>query len=556
MSNPTVAIYIRVSTLMQADRDSLPMQRKDLVSYSELVLHAASYEVFEDAGFSAKSTDRPAYQRMMELIREKRFTHLLVWKLDRVSRNLLDFASMYEELKRLQVIFVSMNEQFDTSSAMGEAMLKIILVFAELERKITGERVTATMVSRAASGKWNGGTIPYGYSFDGESFSLNEKEAQACRLARDIYMSTHSIGKTLAKLSSLGIVTRQGGPMNGPTLHRILTSPFYRGTLVYNRHTYSQLPATKNPESEWVCVPNHHPAIFTEEEQVQTSSVLASNKHIRHTDKTHSPFQRLVQCGICGTPMYITNGRKLKNGYQSTRYFCHVMRDTHQCTNNATTDTIFGGIVINVVNTILYAKNHVHDIDSPQALSALLMRPKCFSNVSSIGGVQSLFSFLLAYTSGESYQPRAPFDAPAADTGEHLQEEISRLQRALERLQDLYLYSEDSMSKTDYLLQRESILKRIAALKGALPKSQNKEAIFFMASNIYLSSVLGKAEPIDYLSLVSAVDTDVLNDYLSHILDRIVLTMGQVTEIVFVNGLSLTIAYKKPRYFVRPDTAQ
>ena len=88
---------------------------------------------------------------------------MLVWKLDRISRNLLDFAAMYDELKRLGVTFVSKNEQFDTSSAMGEAMLKIILVFAELERKMTAERVTAVMISRAGNGQWNGGRIPFGY---------------------------------------------------------------------------------------------------------------------------------------------------------------------------------------------------------------------------------------------------------------------------------------------------------------------------------------------------------------------------------------------------------
>lgn len=84
---------------------------------------------------------------MMQKIRAGSFSHLLVWKIDRISRNLLDFAEMYEELQSLRVTFVSKNEQFDTSNAMGEAMLKIILVFAELERNMTSERVTATMIS-------------------------------------------------------------------------------------------------------------------------------------------------------------------------------------------------------------------------------------------------------------------------------------------------------------------------------------------------------------------------------------------------------------------------
>ena len=131
-----VAIYIRVSTNHQIDRDSLPMQRQDLISYAKLLLNTEQYVIFEDAGYSGKNTDRPKFQEMMKQLRNGLFTHLLVWKIDRISRNLLDFATMYQELKELGVTFISKNEQFDTSTAIGEAMLKIILIFAELERNM------------------------------------------------------------------------------------------------------------------------------------------------------------------------------------------------------------------------------------------------------------------------------------------------------------------------------------------------------------------------------------------------------------------------------------
>ena len=172
-----VAIYIRVSTHHQVDKDSLPLQRKDLINYSEFILNTKDYEIFEDAGYSGKNTDRPKYQEMMSRIRKGEFSHLLVWKIDRISRNLLDFCDMYEELKKCNCIFVSKNEQFDTSSAMGEAMLKIILVFAELERKLTGERVTAIMMDRASKGLWNGAPVPLGYKWDNKiKFPIPDEE--------------------------------------------------------------------------------------------------------------------------------------------------------------------------------------------------------------------------------------------------------------------------------------------------------------------------------------------------------------------------------------------
>lgn len=125
-----VAIYIRVSTKYQIDKESLPFQRNELPKYAQIVLGVNDYEIFEDAGYSAKNTDRPAYQQMMARIRSGEFSHLLVWKIDRISRNLLDFAQMWDELQRCGVTFVSKNVQFDTSTAIGEAMLQIILVFA------------------------------------------------------------------------------------------------------------------------------------------------------------------------------------------------------------------------------------------------------------------------------------------------------------------------------------------------------------------------------------------------------------------------------------------
>ena len=104
-----VAIYTRVSTDHQIDKDSLPMQRKDLIAYSQLIIGTDDYEIFEDAGYSGKNIARPGFQVMMERVRKKEFTHVLVWKIDRISRNLLDFAQMYAELKKLGVAFVSKN---------------------------------------------------------------------------------------------------------------------------------------------------------------------------------------------------------------------------------------------------------------------------------------------------------------------------------------------------------------------------------------------------------------------------------------------------------------
>lgn len=229
------ALYIRVSTHYQIDKDSLPFQRNELINYAKYALGIDDYAIFEDAGYSGKNTDRPAYQDMMRRIRAKEFSHLCVWKIDRISRNLLDFAAMYDELKKFNCTFVSKNEQFDTSSAIGEAMLRIILVFAELERKLTAERVTSIMYSRANKGLWNGAPIPLGYKWDakGKYPVIDEDTAVVVRYIYDQYEKIHSTMKLSDKLNRENIKSARGGEWTGTTVKGILRNPFYKGTYRY-----------------------------------------------------------------------------------------------------------------------------------------------------------------------------------------------------------------------------------------------------------------------------------------------------------------------------------
>ena len=272
------AIYVRVSTQYQIDRASLPVQREELINYAKYALGISDYVIFEDAGYSAKNTDRPDYQQMMARMRTGEFSHLLVWKIDRISRNLLDFSVMYAELKELGVVFVSKNEQFDTSSAMGEAMLKIILVFAELERNMTAERVSAVFLSRANDGIWNGGKVPFGYAYDKQTktFSILEDEAKTVRLIYALYESSKSLVTVSKALNERGIKTRNGSEWSPTTVHTMLSNPFYSGTYRYNYRNESDphhhVPKKKE---DWILVKNHHPAIVSPEHQAAVELILA-----------------------------------------------------------------------------------------------------------------------------------------------------------------------------------------------------------------------------------------------------------------------------------------
>ena len=211
----TVALYVRVSTGYQVDKDSLPFQKQELRNYCRHVLHIeeSRLEVFEDAGKSGKNTKRPAFERMMAKVKAGLVSHVIVYKIDRISRNLVDFSLMYDDFKYNRVTFISLNEQFDTSSAIGEAVLKIILIFAELERKLTSERVTDIMINRALSGQWNGARMPFGWDWNEEKKMPvhSDKEAPTVRLMYDMYEETRSSCRVRDYFNSHDIATKRGG---------------------------------------------------------------------------------------------------------------------------------------------------------------------------------------------------------------------------------------------------------------------------------------------------------------------------------------------------------
>ena len=339
LSSKKAALYIRVSTHWQIDKDSLPVQREDLINYAKYALGIDKYEIFEDAGYSAKNTDRPAFQQMMARLRTGEFSHLLVWKIDRISRNLLDFAEMYSEIKKLGITFVSKNEQFDTSNAMGEAMLKIILVFAELERNMTSERVTAVMLSRASNGQWNGGRVPYGYDYNKEtrSFTVNDAEASVINLLYDTYEAHNSLLLVARTLNEKGIFPRSSNPWNPTTVSTILKNPFYTGVYRYNYHDESKSGGNTSSkhlkhENDWVMIENHHPAIIEPERQARVASILEQNRRSNkrsskiYTRKNTHIFAGLLYCAYCGGLMQATIDRERSDGYRPSIYACRRKR--------------------------------------------------------------------------------------------------------------------------------------------------------------------------------------------------------------------------------------
>ena len=558
------AIYVRVSTQYQVDRASLPVQRSELVNYAKYALDIPDFVIFEDAGYSAKNTDRPDYQQMMARIRTGEFSHLLVWKIDRISRNLLDFAAMYSELKQLGVVFVSKNEQFDTSSAMGEAMLKIILVFAELERNMTAERVSAVFLSRANDGIWNGGKVPFGYAYDKQTktFSILEDEAKTVRLIYALYESSKSLVTVSKALNERGIKTRNGSEWSPTTVHTMLSNPFYSGTYRYNYRNESDphhhVPKKKE---DWILVKNHHPAIVSPEHQAAVELILASKsygKNQTYQRKNIHAFAGLLTCGYCGSTMAATIDRARADGWRPSVYICSRRRMSNDCQNKYVSDVTLGPFVLNFFANLIKASNSFGKSTSIETLEKKLLRGDTLSIVDHIErpGLEELYNHL---RSGFDEKPFDSLAVNAAEASSDVQErdlllaDKRRLERALKRLNAIYLYGDEEIPGKDFILDRKSITDSLQQIDDRL-KELDAAAVFdvslsddeFMekASQFILTQQLLDKRSVNYEKFIRKIDPRIVKDFLNETVSNFCIKDGLTTSILLKNGIELRFCYK------------
>ena len=557
-----VAIYIRVSTIWQVDKESLSVQRRELTAYAQMILGISDVVVFEDAGYSAKNTDRPDYQQMMSRLRMGEFSHLLVWKIDRISRNLLDFAEMYQELKELGVTFVSKNEQFDTSSAIGEAMLKIILVFAELERNMTSERVTAVMLSRAENGQWIGGRAPYGYSYDKatKELSVDPLQAQVVQRMYAAYEQNQSLIKVCSMLNDEGIVSSSGKNWTPATISAVLKNPFYLGIYVYNVHSDGR-GGKKRPESEWITFEAHHPAIVDKRLYDRVNFLLSRNRRGSvDKPKTYSKvnthiFAGLVVCGSCGANFSATIDRRRADGWRPSIYGCSQRRRNKTvCQNKWISDVTIGPFVFGFISNILRAQKG--SITDPDKLEKKLLLGEPFDLVDHIDreSLVQLSTLFQENTSGIEYKPASVYtNSEKTDSQyEALTARKTKLENALKRLKAAYLYGDDAMSEAEFLSDRNRLLRQLSDIEAKLAEVQKQEPDEMLVSSefqtkasyfLMLKSLTGD-KPFDYEKYIKDADPEIPKAFINTVAYKIEATDGRITAITFKNGITYKFHYK------------
>jgi site-specific DNA recombinase len=229
------AIYTRVSTDQGLDQDfnSLDAQYEASQAYIRSQAHAGwtlRRGKYDDGGFSGGDTDRPALQRLLEDVRAGRIDVIVVYKVDRLTRSLADFAKLVELFDKYNVSFVSVTQQFNTTTSMGRLTLNVLLSFAQFEREVTSERIRDKIAASKRKGLWVGGMVPLGYDTRDRKISVNEPEADLVRSIFRRYLKLGSINLLVGDLRKSGLATKVRTLKTGRTVGGI---PFGRGMLAH-----------------------------------------------------------------------------------------------------------------------------------------------------------------------------------------------------------------------------------------------------------------------------------------------------------------------------------
>jgi len=329
------AIYTRKSTDEGLDQEfnSLDAQREAAEAYIASQ-RGGGWECipdrYDDGGYTGGNMDRPALRRLVKDIEQGRVDCIVVYKVDRLSRSLLDFARIVETLEKHGVSFVSVTQQFNTTSSMGRLTLNILLSFAQFEREIIGERTRDKIAASRRKGKWTGGTPVLGYDVDprGGRLLVNEDEAAQVRSIFDLYLERQSLIETIKELDARGWHNKRwtskkgrergGKPFNKNSLYNLLTNVIYLGKITLGKDVFEgEHPATVDGE------------VFSRVQALLHRNGTSGGKHVRN--RFGALLKGLLRCAPCGCAMVHTHTKK---GSRRYRYYVCLnaqKRGWHNC---------------------------------------------------------------------------------------------------------------------------------------------------------------------------------------------------------------------------------
>jgi DNA invertase Pin-like site-specific DNA recombinase len=260
------AIYTRVSTEngLEQEFNSLDNQREASEAYIRSQAHEGWKLIrdrYDDGGFSGGSMDRPALAKLLEDVRARKTDVIVVYKVDRLTRSLADFAKLVELFDQHEVSFISVTQAFNTTTSMGRLTLNMLLSFAQLEREITGERIRDKVAASKKRGIWMGGAVPLGYRVENRALHIVEEHADFVRMLFRRYLEIGSVVRLKIVLDAENVrlpvrVVATGKSTGGRLISRghiyhMLSNPIYVGRLRHKDHIYDGLHDAIVDQETW-----------------------------------------------------------------------------------------------------------------------------------------------------------------------------------------------------------------------------------------------------------------------------------------------------------------
>lgn len=271
------AVYARVSSDERLDQsfNSIDAQREAGVAYvasQRAEGWIVAGDDYLDPGYSGGNMDRPGLKRLLADIEAGRIDIVVVYKIDRLTRSLADFARLIEVFERRRVSFVSVTQQFNTTTSMGRLMLNILLSFAQFECEVTGERIRDKIAASKAKGMWMGGVVPLGYRVEARRLIVEPAEAETVRRLFTHFVECRSTTDLVRWLSDQGIASRRGTPFSKQARWKLLNNRIYLGEIAHRGQAYR----------------GEHEAIIDASLWDAVQSVFAVN----HNERRHATWRR------------------------------------------------------------------------------------------------------------------------------------------------------------------------------------------------------------------------------------------------------------------------
>jgi len=306
------AVYTRKSSEegLEQEFNSLDAQREACEAY--IASQKAEGWVlvrdrYDDGGFSGGNLERPALKKLLADIEAGLVDVVVVYKIDRLSRSLMDFSKLVEVFDRGGVTFVSVTQSFNTTTSMGRLTLNILLSFAQFEREVIGERIRDKFAASRKRGMWMGGHPPIGYDVKDRKLVVNEAEAGLVRSIFERFLCLGSVTLVVRDLQAEGKLTKRGKPFDKGVVYKLLNNSVYAGEAVHKGTSY----------------PGEHEAIVDRDTFVKVQTILATNGRVRAAATRNSAPALpkgliFTEAGRAMTPAYTKKGSRLYRYYVST----------------------------------------------------------------------------------------------------------------------------------------------------------------------------------------------------------------------------------------------